>query len=501
MDLAEEFFNLYQGLNRAHGVYILGKLNAEKGKFDGRAETVLEPPTVSKWQAHLDGSKGIGIIPIRDDATVVWGAIDIDVYPLDLNDLFNKVVRYDLPVVVLRTKSGGAHVTCYASEPVPAKLMRAKMMEMAVALGYPGVEIYPKQVSLASERDVGNWLNMPYFANEKTTRYALYQGQALTAEQFIKYAKQLKVTPEQLEHMVIDIGPDFADGPPCLQIMSQQGLEPGTRNDAMFAFGVYCRQKYGDTWEGELEKLNAQLCTPPLPSREIVALGKSLTKKEYFYPCTKRPCASFCNKELCKTREFGVGQQKDELNVMLGNLVKINHADAPTWIIDVNGVRFELDTDQMMSQSLFHRLCIEKTNIWPNTLKPHAWQQIVNQRLTDIEIITPPQDSSTEGRFLAYLEQFCTTTALARTHDELLQGKPWTEGDVTYFRSNDLLDYLDRQHFRSVGQREAWNILRRAGAIHKQFHIKGRCVQVWGVKEFQRQTEPHDLPPQPGGDY
>ena len=65
---------------------------------------------------------------------------------------------------------------------------------------------------------------------------------------------------------------------------------------------------------------------------------------------------------------------------------------------------------------------------------------------------------------------------------------------MQYFRSNDLMDYLERQHFRAVNQRKAWDFLRRAGAIHKQFHIKGRCVQTWGVKEYDRQSEPHDVP-------
>lgn len=503
MQIAQEFYDLYRGLPRAHGVYIVGKLDEAKGKVAGRAETVLESTTVQKWDDHLQGKVGIGIIPIRDDATVRWGAIDIDVYPLDLDALFKQVVRYDLPVAVLRTKSGGAHITCYCKEDVPAKLMRSKMIEFAVALGYPGVEIYPKQVSLASERDVGNWLNMPYFDATCTTRYCIHKGQSLTAEQFITYAKQLQLTLAELEALHVDIGPDYADAPPCLQIMARQGLEPGTRNDSMYAFGVYAKTKWGDTWEYELEKINNAVCIPPLPSKEMVALTKSLSRKTYFYPCKRRPCISFCNKELCRSREYGVGQQKDEIDVIIGQLVKINHTAAPTWIIDVDGVRFELETEDLMSQARFHKVCVEKTNKWPCTVKVHVWQTMVNDKLSNIEIISPPSDSSEEGRFMAYVEQFCTTTALARNMDELLQGKPWTNMDegITYFRSNDLLDYLDRQHFRAVNQRQAWNILRREKAKHKQLSIKGRCVQVWGIREFNRQSEPHDVPKMDESEY
>ena len=256
MELAEEFFNLYRGLPRAHGAFWLSGLNEAKNKVEGRAETLLEAPTIEKWQQHLDGVVGIGIVPIRDDATVRWGAVDIDVYPLDHAELFAKIVALDLPVVMLRTKSGGAHLTCFTKEDVPAKLMRGKLLEMATALGYPKVEIFPKQVALASERDVGNWLNMPYFNAAATDRYALLKGHKLTAVEFIKYAKKIAVTPVALEKLAINLGEAFSDGPPCLQSMARDGVPEGTRNDAMFAFGVYCRNKHGDGWGEELERVN-----------------------------------------------------------------------------------------------------------------------------------------------------------------------------------------------------------------------------------------------------
>ena len=178
----------------------------------------------------------------------------------------------------------------------------------------------------------------------------------------------------------------------------------------------------------------------------------------------------------------------------MGALTKINYNNQPAWIISVNGVRIELETDDLTSQPAFHRLVIEKLNIWPTKIKPSTWQQEIQNRLNTVEIITPPSDSSTPGRFMAYLEQFLTTTALARTQDELLQNKPWTEEGITYFRSNDLMDYLERQHFRSVNQRAAWGILREQGAVHTQFQIKGRCIMVWGIKAYERQNEPHDVP-------
>jgi hypothetical protein len=493
-ELAEQFFRLYEGLGRAHGVYRITGTN-DKGKASGSAVTVAEPVTIEKWREHLAGMLGLGIVPINDDGMVRWGAVDIDVYPLDLVALGEKIEKLDLPCVVLRTKSGGAHVALFANDWVPAGLMRAKMTEIAVALGHPGVEIFPKQVRLASERDFGNWLNMPYYAHETTKRCAVFRGHELNASQFLDLAKRLMVSADELEALTIDFETDFSDAPPCLQAIAAARVPVGSRNNAMFAFGVYCRLRHGDEWEKELESINNRVASEPLPSREMVALIKSLNRKNYFYPCKKAPCQNFCNREVCLKREYGIGNDDAELNVTIGPLVKINHKDQPTWIIDVDGLRFEIETDDLLQQPRFHKRCVDRVNKWPNTLKPRQWHELITDKLNNVEVIEPPPDSSDEGRFMQYVEQFCTIVAQAKERDEVILGKPWTdpEKNKVYFRSSDLFAYLDRAHFRSVNQRRGWDILRRYGVEHDQFQIHGRCVRVWALDRYAQQTAPHRL--------
>jgi len=86
-NLAEGFMRLFGGLDRAHGKFSVTRKNETKNKMEGRAVTQLEPVTIDLWKKHLKGEQGLGIIPIRDDATVSWGAIDIDRYDLDLLEL------------------------------------------------------------------------------------------------------------------------------------------------------------------------------------------------------------------------------------------------------------------------------------------------------------------------------------------------------------------------------------------------------------------------------
>jgi hypothetical protein len=263
MDLAKKFFKLFAGLPRAHGTYVTNtekKKGSTSLKVEGKGITLYEDVTLEKWEAHLDGtSKGLGIVPIMDDANVWWAAIDVDDYNLDHSELEFKINKAKLPVVMVRSKSGGAHLYVFFKELVTAKLVRSKLQEWVIALGLkPGTEIFPKQIALANKTDVGNWINMPYFDAVNTTRFAIYKNQKLSAQKFIEYANIKAITLSQLEAFSVDMGTgDFTDGPPCLQTLASTGFPQGTRNMGIFNLGVYCRHKYGDDWQPKLEEYNA----------------------------------------------------------------------------------------------------------------------------------------------------------------------------------------------------------------------------------------------------
>lgn len=497
MELAEKFFKLFEGLPRAHGTYVvLEPLKKEDGKkVEGKAVTLKEEVTVEKWQAHLDGtSKGLGIIPIMDDANVNWGAIDVDDYKLDHEAMEAKIIKLKLPLVMCRSKSGGAHLYVFFKEPVTAKLARSKMMEWVIALGCKsGTEIFPKQIALANKSDIGNWINMPYFDAAKTQRFAIYKNKKLSAAKFLEYANIKAVTLSELEAFQVDLGAgEFADGPPCLQTLASSGFPQGTRNMGIFNMGVYCRNKFGDDWQEKLEDMNRDFMHPPLASSEMTQAIKSLSRKVYFFTCDKQPIVQCCNKEICKTREFGVGGSGEDVPVTIGSLTRIN-SEVPTFFIDVEGVRMEITPQDLLMQEKFRLLCIEKINKLPTRMKQPEWEKIVRERLERIEVIEAPRDSGPTGQFFLHLEAFCTNRHKARAIDELLIGKPFADEDGrTYFRSIDLMKYLDQQHFREFKERKIWALMREMGAEHEQKILKGKCVQCWSIPSPAEQTEAFD---------
>ena len=123
--MIERFKKIFQGLNVAYGQTIKTNEISEKGKHKTKSFTVKKVPTDDLWQAHLDGSDpALGIIPIREDSTCTWGCIDWDTYPLDHKKISLDLKSKQFPLTVFRSKSGGAHLFLFTSEPVSAELMR-----------------------------------------------------------------------------------------------------------------------------------------------------------------------------------------------------------------------------------------------------------------------------------------------------------------------------------------------------------------------------------------
>ena len=245
----------FHGLERAHGTYaVKAEATGGKVKVKGRAKTLMEPVTETLWRRHLAGELGLGVVPINDDAAASFGAIDVDVYDgLDLVELGRVVARHAFPLTVCRTKSGGAHLYLFTSEPAPASLVRAKLMEWAVVLGHPSVEVFPKQVKLASREDVGNWINVPYFGGDATDRYAVVEGRQLSVGEFLNHADRAAITPAQLEAIQVPEIALMEGAPPCLQHLARAGFPAGTRNNGLFCLGVFAKRAYGDEWERRLD--------------------------------------------------------------------------------------------------------------------------------------------------------------------------------------------------------------------------------------------------------
>jgi|TARA_R110002020_G_scaffold196587_1_gene397604 hypothetical protein len=502
MILQEEFNNLFKGSDIAHGTYVVNGSRDTDGKKQGTAKVIREPPSPELWEKHLKGGTGLGIIPIRSDNTCQWGAIDIDEYDIDHTLLVQTLRSNKIPAVVGRTKSGGAHVWMFLTEPVEAADMQRRMTELAAALGFSGSEIFPKQTTILLDRgDTGNFLNMPYHTAKNTTRYGFDdEGKGLTAEEFIEYVRPFIATPSNFNKLDFSFGikkqKHLELGPPCLQHLCVQGFAEGSRNNALFNLGVYARLSNTEDWENLVQRYNIDYLHPPLSHGEVGTIIKQLNKKEYFYKCEDQPIKPFCDKEVCKTRKYGVGQ--GALGSDLSSLTKID-GDPPIWILNVDGNRVELSTNGLTSQTQFQKECVSQINKFPLTVAQRAWQVRIQTLLDTLTVVEVPPDATFKGEFEELLYAFAAERAKGEEREDILQGIAIWLDERVYFQIKDLKKHLTVNDFNHYTSNKITLRLQDLGAEKMFWRTRGKGVHVWSLPQsyFSESEIEIPLPPIP----
>jgi hypothetical protein len=499
----KRFMHLFRGYEHAHGQYRVQKTEAD-GKMSGRAVTVSEPATQANFEAHLSGGDYIlGIIMLRENNACNFGVIDIDIRgEVKLNESLEQLEKKieKTPLVLCRSKSGGAHLYLFCEPAIAAVDMVAKLNEFAATLGYGGAEIFPKQISRANERDRGNWINLCYWDGEKSERYAIHKGKPQSLDQFLDLAEKKRTTYEALENFSPELTTKFEDGPPCLQHIMTMGFPEGGRNISLFNVGVYYRKKNPDDWQEDLMRFNYEHLPEPLPSGEVNGLIKSVSKKEYAYTCKSAPICNYCEKSKCMKREFGIGGVGGGQSIEIDAITKYEteNRSSVRWYIEIQGERIEVTTQQLLDQRQLQRLCIEKLNKCPSTMPAQRWEQRINELLSTVEVIQDPDDASPQGQFEKMLDSFLTGKVQARHRDEIMNAKPWHDSDEekVFFRSEDLFIYLDARRFRYPSQHQVWSWLRTLGGDRKTFRIKQKPVKVWSVPapEFYAEDDELEIP-------
>jgi hypothetical protein len=517
MSLGERFHTLFMGLEKSHGTYKVDDSKKPAGdKVKGKALTVHASVTNALWDRHLAGEIGIGIIPIREDGTCLWGAIDVDDYTTDHIELGQRIKNIGAPLLVCRTKSGGAHMYMFFSEPIPGTLLRDKLRECSVALGVwkKELEIFPKQKALETDA-TGNWINMPYQHADFTTRYCIHNEKPLAAEEFLTLAESYKVNLQFIQSFIPklaknddNLDDEWSEAPPCLEYLVKNGFPEGSKNNALLSLAVYARKRYED-WKTKVSEYNTAWMRGSF--EEVAGIIKSIGKKEYRYKCGDVPLWEHCNKEQCKRRRFGIGEtrgvgrpsasaaDKDAILCVLEEVdrpIRVyrppdGSSDEPQWIFPMsNGHQLDVTLDMILDQGRFLREYTKRFERVRLPVPAPKWQILANELMAEAEVMELPADAGPEGQLMLHLEAFCLGKVTGLDKDEITLGHPWTDPDgITWFRSKDFLKYLNQERFKAFKLNELYAIFRKHGGKNDKFMIKKKCWGVWGFPEFQHQTE------------
>jgi len=491
MTQAERLLAVFEGSKAAHGTTTVGRIG-RSGKAESQSKVVRAPLTKELVQSHIDGKNGIGAIPINEENMCKFAALDIDVYDLNHKELQAKVQKLKLPLMQCRSKSGGAHLYLFLKEWASAASIRDYLSEMSIALGHSGCEIFPKQDTIIAERgDLGNFINMPYFNAELPLRYGFNSvAEALELDEFLDAVDAMKVSESDLEGLRFSGKRElFSDGPPCLQHLFSEGPIDTPRNICMFQAGIYAKLSDSDNWKSKLEEYNRTLCSEPLPAIEIVNLTKSIDRKDFLYKCKEEPFKGYCDPILCAKRKFGISGDSDDNTPTVGGLT-IMMSEPRVYFMDVDGTRIQLSTEQLQNQILWQRACMEQMNMMPATFKANRWQAMINDMMAKATVLEVPEEATIKGQFKDHLFSYCTSHIKAMAAEEMAMNKPWTEGGVTKFKLEGLIDFLHHRRFKVESRGNLIQLIRDMGGDNSTQNIrksdgKRTTIRCWSIPAFE----------------
>ncbi len=479
----EEFITYFTGLKRNYGFCNIdngykdpesGKIKFKPGDYGWSSSPVLK----QDYQDHLEGKKSIGIQPCDDDGMASFGAIDIDPDYKNFNaSKYLKIIEEnDLPVVPIKSKSGGLHVYVFTKTKIQASEIREFLETLLFSFGLPAnTEIFPKQTKLGENADGkpinGNFINLPYF-NKKERIALMPNGEEIKYEDFINIIGLNLQTKEQLKKIAGDLvkkeltgGPaEFLDGPPCLQAITKELGEgeklPDERDRFLFNYMVFAKKKYKDNWEKKVLEAgrNYILYDDDWGDAKVLAKIKGWLKDTAGHTCNLDPIAKKCSKIECIKRPFGVASQLSESWPMLSGLTKIDYKPEPEFYINVSRPNGKVATihaknvKQIIEQRELKALIAAQIEVVPPPIKSKDFNGILKDLWSNMDVLKPAS-GTTPREILFELTKEYLNGVQATSHNSFMTGAVLEEEGYVYFKFQPYFDDLKRNEWKKDEQR------------------------------------------------
>jgi len=166
------------------------------------------------------------------------------------------------------------------------------------------------------------------------------------------------------------------------------------------------------------------------------------------------------------------------------------------WRWEINDYWVELSTEEFTTQRLFLRRVLEVTNARPKPVKANDWEKIIDEAVEACKKEIPPSDATPTGQLMVHFSQFYTSRAQARTKEEILLHKPYTDQETqrVNFVVSDLISYLGQQRLPGVTEKWIYLKLRDEGLDTHAEIFKGKHVAYWSLPLPSIQTHEFDPP-------
>ena len=406
---SQRFALLFKGKTNT---YVRNELPKEKPEAGQKIKTKItnNEGTVDKdlLLHHLNGDFGVGICPVNAEGKCFFGVLDIDYYKGKIKRVLQFIKDYQLPLLPFRSKSGGLHVYLMLAKPVSAKSMREVLNQIIyyfsldMLYGKAKVEVFPKQ---EKAEGFGSSVTLPYFNADNPYTYLLdLDGNPVPFREAMDYIQHHLTSLEEVKKAFEAL--PYNDAPPCIQrilISEEVGGEDTGRNNFIFSFAVYAKKKWGNGFEDYVKEVNEHF-EVPLEDAVVEQTCTSVREHEYIYKCKDIPCNSYCDKPVCRKREFGLGKDKGHFTgIDYGQLYRYKTAEPYyVWKLRLLGQEVWVDVvfkdeGYLLDQKNFAKMCVRYLNQAPMQVSNNDWYAVLNSILPNIEDVEVKQESDTSS--------------------------------------------------------------------------------------------------------
>ena len=198
----------------------------ERGKHQAKYVTIHEPLTSDKWQEHLDGKVRVGVRP-ENNEKAKWGCIDVD--PTTYKNYSQKkyvgiIQEYNLPLVPVKSKSGGLHLFLFLKDWASVEDIRKKLDEWNDTF-FMANEVFPMNKAVS----------MPYYNMNATIEFAFDDhSNPLMIGSFLTLAESKRLSVKELYNLKTNAYEPEADWqhyPPCVQKLITDPWPANNRNN------------------------------------------------------------------------------------------------------------------------------------------------------------------------------------------------------------------------------------------------------------------------------
>ena len=294
------------------------------------------------------------------------------------------------------------------AKPVSAKSMREVLNQIIyyfsldMLYGKAKVEVFPKQ---EKAEGFGSSVTLPYFNADNPYTYLLdLDGNPVPFREAMDYIQHHLTSLEEVKKAIENL--PYNDAPPCIQrilISEEVGGEDTGRNNFIFSFAVYAKKKWGNGFEDYVKEVNEHF-EVPLEDAVVEQTCTSVREHEYIYKCKDIPCNSYCDKPVCRKREFGLGKDKGHFTgIDYGQLYRYKTAEPYyVWKLRLLGQEVWVDVvfkdeGYLLDQKNFAKMCVRYLNQAPMQVSNNDWYAVLNSILPNIQDVEVKQESDTSS--------------------------------------------------------------------------------------------------------